>query len=400
MRLRTRRTGWRGVKIAPFRAGLLRPKAFYFLYYAAIASLLPFLALYYQDLGFSGRQIGVLSGLPPVILMIGAPLWGAIADATNQHRTILILGILSSALTVLGMSFATSFGWLMVAVAVYAFFIAPVLPLADNTVLEVLGSRRELYGRQRMWGAVGWGVSATLVGFFVDRYGLNLIFFVFFFLMTIGIWVSWGFPILKVKIGTDLINGLRALAHNQKWTLLFVIAFLGGMSMAMVTNYIFLYMDSLGASKSLMGLAMTCSTLSELPFLFFSGWMLKRWGPARMIKISFALFALRALAYSLVLAPWMVLPVQLLHGPTFSLIWVAGVALANKIAPEGMGATAQGLFSGAYMGLGSGAGALLGGVLYQALGGAAMFMLLGTAILVGMLCSELAQKMIVLPTFE
>ena len=72
-------------------------------------------------------------------------------------------------------------------------------------------------------------------------------------------------------------------------------------------------------------------------------------------------------------APWLALPVQLLHGPAFSALWLAGVAYAAESAPEGAQATAQGLFSGVHMGLSSALGAFAGGWLLERSGGVAMF---------------------------
>ena len=37
------------------------PFTFYFLYFAAFSSALPFFVLFYQGLGFSGTQIGLLT---------------------------------------------------------------------------------------------------------------------------------------------------------------------------------------------------------------------------------------------------------------------------------------------------------------------------------------------------
>ena len=71
--------------------------------------------------------------------------------------------------------------------------------------------------------------------------------------------------------------------------------------------------------------------------------------------------------------PWLLLITQLFHGLTFSAMWVAGVSYANQSAPPGLGATAQGLFNGVYMGIGSATGAMIGGILYQEFGGAIMY---------------------------
>ena len=66
-------------------------KAFYFCFYAAGAALMPFLVLYYESLGLTGRQIGFLAGISPLIALVGGPLWGALADMTNRHKLIWII---------------------------------------------------------------------------------------------------------------------------------------------------------------------------------------------------------------------------------------------------------------------------------------------------------------------
>jgi len=49
------------------------------------------------------------------------------------------------------------------------------------------------------------------------------------------------------------------------------------------------------------------------------------------------------------------------------------VTQAHKLAPPGMGATAQGLLEGIHWGLGMSVGSLLGGVLYSQLGAVPTF---------------------------
>ena len=149
--------------------------------------------------------------------------------------------------------------------------------------------------------------------------------------------------------------------------------FIGGMSFSVITNFLFLHMQSLGASTTLMGLSLTAATVSELPILYFSGWLLERWKAHGLLAAAIFMLCIRLFSYSLVTAPWLVLIIQLLHGPTFSAIWVAGVSYADNIAPTGLGATAQGIFAGVLLGLGSGTGAVLGGRIYENLGAITMF---------------------------
>jgi hypothetical protein len=51
-----------------------------------LAALAPFLTLYYEGLGMSGRQIGVLAATLPLVSLFAASLWGGLADATRQQR--------------------------------------------------------------------------------------------------------------------------------------------------------------------------------------------------------------------------------------------------------------------------------------------------------------------------
>jgi PPP family 3-phenylpropionic acid transporter len=134
--------------------------------------------------------------------------------------------------------------------------------------------------------------------------------------------------------------------------------------------------------------------LSEIPILFFSGKMLRRWAPRGLLTISLVAYVLRAMLYTAAAAPWQVLLIQLLHGFTFSTMWVAGVSLSHQLAPEGLGATGQGLFSSTSMGLGGIVGALVGGVLLDQFGGKGMFFYAGMAVLAGLLIFLIANRVL------
>ncbi len=352
---------------------LFAPKAYYFCYYAAMSGLIPFLALYYRSAGLNSAQIGLLTGISPFVMWLSAPLWGAVADATNRHRLLLTASILGTMASILALSQASTLLWMLPVVAGYAFFSAPIMPLVDNSVMAQLGDRSELYGRQRVWGAVGWGVTGAVAGVLVQRYGLPVSFVLFTFFMSIGLLVSSRLNVAAGAIGQPFWKGMAALLGNRALLVFLVSVLFASMGSGVVHNFLFLYLEDLGASETLMGLSLTVSTLSEMPVFFFSGWLLRRFGARGSLLMAMAAYVVRLLAYTVMPSVWFVLPISLLHGLTFSALWVAGVSYANRAAPKGMGATAQGLFSGTTMGLGSASGALLGGMLYDSLGPHAMF---------------------------
>lgn len=371
-----------------------RPKAVYFFYYAALACLVPFMSLYYQERGLNGAQIGVLAGMIPLVTWGSAPFWGGIADARRAHRGVLLIAITGLWLSVLALSFAASFVTLLAGVIAYAFFIGPIVPLVDNAVLGILGDNKAGYGRVRLWGSFGWGLAALLLGPFLERLGLAWAFYGFLLFMAVNFFVSRGLP-MRIVHDTQIAYGagLRALAGNSRFLLLLAVSLVFGITLGVLLSYQFLYMEELGAGRTLMSLSLVFATLSEVPFWFISAGLMRRFGTSKMIALALAMATVRNLAMGLLTAPWPVLPINLLHGPSFAILWAAGVADADAAAPPGLGATAQGLFSGMMFGLGSALGGFLGGPAYEAIGFAQLFMLMGWLSL-GMLIVFVAARLL------
>jgi hypothetical protein len=85
-----------------------------------------------------------------------------------------------------------------------------------------------------------------------------------------------------------------------------------------------------------------------------------------------ALYALRMYAYAALPSATYFVPVELLHGVTFSIFYAASVVHCGAIAPPGTAATMQGVLLGC-AGVGSAAGALGGGMVAARAGLGAMF---------------------------
>jgi hypothetical protein len=71
--------------------------------------------------------------------------------------------------------------------------------------------------------------------------------------MGIGLLISMQMTISQAGIGTKYWTGLRSLLSNPGWWRFLVAVFVFGFGTAVINSYLFLYMDELGASKTLMG---------------------------------------------------------------------------------------------------------------------------------------------------
>ena len=375
---------------------MLFPAAFYFLYYGAFSVLPPFLAIFYKTHGLTGGQIGLLAALPPIISFIGAPLWTGAADASHRHKLAIMLSIFGAVTIVLILPGIASFGGLLLMISLYAFFGAPSSSLIDSAVLALLGDRKERFGRVRLWGTIGYGAIAPFAGDLIGRLGLNWAFWGYAILMFGGFLMITRIPFRQSTSNGSFRGGMRELFANRSWMVFLVMAFIAGMGLASISNYLFIYMQSLGASNTLMGLALTFSTISEVPALFFSGRLLRRFGTRGMLIIAVTAIGLRLICYSLAVQAWVVLLIQLSHGLTYAAIYTAGVTYADHVAPAGMKATTQGMFSGTLMGFGSAAGAFLGGILMDRFTPGGMFAITGMLVLVGLILFLLVERRVIL----
>jgi PPP family 3-phenylpropionic acid transporter len=357
------------------------PFTFNFLLFAAIASVSPFMVLYYQGLGFTGAQIGLLTGLAPLITFLSAPLWTGLADATGRHRLIMSLAILVGVIALFVFPSLHAFLPVFALVVLLNVFVAPITPLADSAAMFMLAAEKEMYGRIRLGGTIGFGLAASVAGLLVQNHGLRLAFWGAAAMFLLGFIVSQKLVYSQSEALGPAWDRVRTLLTDPRWLLFLIVAFAGGMAAAAFNNYLYPYMKELGAGESTMGLALTVGTIAEIPALFFVNRLIKRFKPYGLLMLSMVLTGLRLVLFAAFGTPGLVLVIQLLNGLTFPIMWVAGVSYADEHAPAGMKTTAQGLFSATVMGVGMAAGGFIGGPLLASLGGRGLYLVFGAVVL-------------------
>jgi len=254
--------------------------------------------------------------------------------------------------------------------------------------MNMLGEERALYGRIRLGGTIGWGLFAPIAGAMAQNYGLKFAFWTFSAIMLINFFVSQRFVHRSHEESRSNSGGLRLLLTNRRWINFLFLAFLGGLGSFSVSTYLFPYMAELGAKETMMGFALTISTLTEMPVFFFGDRLVKRFTNYGLLILALVMVVVRSLLYASVSTPAMVLVLQAFSGLIFPAMWVAGVSYADENAPADLKSSAQGLFNAMSFGVGSAVGGFIGGLLLESIGGRGMFLVVGVVVGVGVVLAE------------
>ncbi len=335
------------------------------------------MVLYYQDRGFSGAQIGFLTGISPLINFVFVPIWTNLADATGRHRLLMSVAMLVGLTLLAFFPFVKSFEAVLILAVFFNIFFAPASTFADSATMFMLADRKDLYGRLRLGGTIGFGISASIAGALVDSLGLKIAFWGGAFCLFLGLIASQGLAYDSTKLEATSRGRVKTLLTSPAWLLFLAVGFAGGFAFAASNTYLYPYMKELGASESLMGLALTLGTVVEIPVLLFIHRAVKRIPSYRLLMIAMVVTGARLLMFAVAQSPEFVLFVQVVNGFAFPVMWVAGVSYVSENAPEGMRTTAQGLFSATVGGLGTAVGGFVGGLLLSSLGGRGLYLVFG-----------------------
>jgi len=340
----------------------------YFMYCASLAAWQPLLAVYFNEVGISGLKIGIIMSIAPIMVFLVQPMWGVVADRWGHRRTLLFAMFLAS-FAILGYVWNGGFWFFLVWTVVVAFATNPIGTLLDSTILDYVKEKQDSsYGRFRMWGAIGWVVSAPIVGSIITGRSITLIFPISMVVMLLG-WLA-GFlrrdkSKAMVAISEASWENLSGVMRNWRLIVFLVIAFFYGIGTAPVWSFYGVYLKDIGASRRLMGVAFGLDAAIELPFYFFSNLFVKRFGARRVLTFAVSMFAIRLFLYSVISTPLLAVSVELMHGLSYSLFIVSAVEHVNELVPPAWRATGQSLYAAACFGAGTLAGNTLAGYLYD-----------------------------------
>ena len=354
----------------------------YFLYFGVMGMHLPFFNLYCYQLGFSGFQIGTLSAVRSIVLILSALLWSILADRWRARRFIYIAcNFCSAALWGLFL-LTTDFAWMLIITIGYGIFFAPLISFLEAFAMDVLGRDKKRYGRMRAWGSLAFISVVLTLGRIIDLYSVKII----LSLILAGAWiqalVSLGFPQMHTARHPAAQGSLRRLL-TPRVLMFLVCAFLMLLSHGAYYAFFSIHLDKLGYDSYFIGLCWAVAVGAEIVTMIFSERIFKHFNYETVLIFSFAVAALRWAGLWASRSAAAILLLQLTHAATYGAFHMASILYMDSLAPAEAKTIAQATNNAVTYGLGLMVGFLLSGALYEQLGSFALFGLSGFVALTG-----------------
>ena len=279
------------------------------------------------------------------------------------------------------------------------------------------------YGKERLYGAVSWGVTNVIFGPLIDRFGFAVtypcaIVAAIYSITTIVIYCTGqaeAASVISSASATTNSNGGSLPSNGDKTTTpaltedaptqrdrpssltllkyvmgtlygaCFVLCYFllnGGFSV--VENMVFLFFEFLGGSNTICGLTVALTVIFEIPMFQLAPKLLRTQGVGWLLLLANAAYLVRIIGYTLIPQgqTWLVFLLEPFNGFTYAGAQWSAVEFVNQNMPEGYQASGQGIVN-LIRGMGSVIGLYLGGVMQDAYGPRVMYRIFATIVSIG-----------------
>lgn len=330
---------------------------FMLLQHATLGGIVPLLPLHYEDLGFTRLQMGAIVAGTALAPIVSPLLAGQLADRVLSARSILVCCHLATAAIALVLAVTRSFSGFLVLLTLHSLLYVPTLAISSNVVLVQLGPRAAEFGRIRLWGTIGWVLSAWVMGLWLacpswlgpfgdtagiaDGFLLSAVLGVA--LAAYCLWLPATAPNGSASVPKVALAAVLPLLRDRSFQTVLGTSVLVSALSAFVYPVGALYLRSRGASDAALGPIQSSGQVVEVFAFWALASLLRCVGMRGVLLIGLACWVLRFAVWTFD-APWPVLLASVgLHGICYAYVYGAGQMYFDfRVSPDAR-ATAQAL---------------------------------------------------------
>ena len=352
-----------------------------------LAVQLAFIPVWFEHVGFTPSEIGVLLGIPIAVRVVTTPPLVALADRVADRRKLFVLFALIALAASLGLLVTTAFLAVLVISIAISVATAVAIPLSDAIALSGVRRLGLDYGVMRLWGSVAFIVGTVVAGWWLGVGGAGTVPLALSLALLTTVVAGIALPSSVARRERQERSG-GPLWRDRTLTLGCAAAALTIASQAMFYGFGSIHWASLGFAGITIGALWAVGVVSEIALFALAPRLLPNVTPLGLIVAGSAIGAIR----------WAMWPVgegvaffaanSVLHAGSFGAAHLGLQRLIGaRVTDERQGA-AQGLafaMSGPAMALAT----FASGPLYGAFGASA-FVAMAALCVVGAVCALLA----------
>ena len=347
-----------------------RLSGFYFCYFLALGTIVPYFPLYLQHKGLDPWHIGLLTAVLIATKIVAPNLWGWLADLSQRRMAVIRLGCLLAPLCFTGLFQPLDFSLLLAVVFAYSFFWNAVLAQFEAVTLQYLGRQPEQYSRIRLWGSIGFIVAVTSCGWIFDHYDVGLfapLVMLGFLAIFVSSWLVDEPPPQASPEAGEGSSPFLARLRERPVQMFLLVCFLMVLSHGPYYTFFTLLMEQQGYRRATTGLLWSLGVAAEVVLFWFMHRLLPRFGLRSLLLVSLVLTSLRWLLLAL-LPDWLgvMLFSQCLHAFSFAAFHSAAIETVRRWFTVQQSGKAQALYSAVSFGAGNALGALASGAMWSA----------------------------------
>ena len=354
----------------------------YFIYFGVLGIFLPFFNLYCYNLGFSGLQIGILSGLRSVAMVIFPLIWGALADRLNIRRPIYILCNFVSTVIWVMFLFTAEFWPMLIITAFYGMFYAPIISFLEAVTMDVLGSEKKSYGQIRAWGSISFIVMVLVLGKAIDLYSVDIILVLILAGSLMLAVISVGIPAIQAP-KKDLLTPVAGSLLEKRVIVFLFCAFLMLVSHGAYYGFFSIHLANMGYGSTFIGITWALASTAEILVMIKSDKIFNRFSLENVLFYSFLVAAIRWMILFFAQSATLILLSQILHAVTYGTFHMASILYIDRLTPEKAKTLGQAVNNALTYGLGLMVGFFVNGYVYEITGSFTLFMMSSLIALAG-----------------
>ena len=370
-----------------------RLSAFYFFYFAVLGGFMPYWSLYLQNLHFDEKAIGQLLAISMLTRIVAPNFWGYLADTTGKRIELVRFGAVMISVFWLGIFFVGHSFYLMALVLfAYSFFQNAILAQFEAVTIAHLGQDRDLYGKIRLWGSVGFIATVAGFGYLFDVISIHFLPVLLLACAVIAAVFSFSVPRPAQEKKT---KETHTIWHTLKKPLVFsffIVHFLLQFSHAPYYSFYSVYLESHGYSRGVIGLLWALGVLAEVIAFTQSHRLLQKFTEYQLVLSCLLLASLRWLVIAFAVdTPALLWMVQVLHAFSFAIFHAAAMSFIYREFSQGQQGQGQAIYS-ALWGLGVAVGSWLAGMVWLPLGATSIFCIAAFSCWVAMIVLRLGYQ--------